>query len=290
MTTNNNNDENNLNAPQESEEDINQLQDRDIKELSDAFEDYMDNIIDEEKKSEINKMVKISPLKNILPDLTSPYNADNVMEDSNLDEEELSQKFDEGYFENKENETAAHNEVDDYEELSENREKRIFYAALYLSGKPVEISTFSKMLNPINLENRLITYAEEFNNMNIGVRIRMVSGGYQIVADSEVTIFLEKYFGEKTESLSRASLETAAIIAYRQPVTKAEVEEMREVNSSGTMKYLLDKNLIKVVGRKQVPGKPLLYATTKYFLEYFGLNDLSELPTFREWQELKQNQ
>ena len=290
MTTNNNNDENNLNAPQESEEDINQLQDRDIKELSDAFEDYMDNIIDEEKKSEINKMVKISPLKNILPDLTSPYNADNIMEDSNLDEEELSQKFDEGYFENKENETAAHNEVDDYEELSENREKRIFYAALYLSGKPVEISTFSKMLNPINLENRLITYAEEFNNMNIGVRIRMVSGGYQIVADSEVTIFLEKYFGEKTESLSRASLETAAIIAYRQPVTKAEVEEMREVNSSGTMKYLLDKNLIKVVGRKQVPGKPLLYATTKYFLEYFGLNDLSELPTFREWQELKQNQ
>lgn len=290
MTTNNNNDENNLNAPQESEEDINQLQDRDIKELSDAFEDYMDNIIDEEKKSEINKMAKSSPLKNILPDLTSPYNADNIMEDSNLDEEELSQKFDEGYFENKENETAAHNEVDDYEELSENREKRIFYAALYLSGKPVEISTFSKMLNPINLENRLITYAEEFNNMNIGVRIRMVSGGYQIVADSEVTIFLEKYFGEKTESLSRASLETAAIIAYRQPVTKAEVEEMREVNSSGIMKYLLDKNLIKVVGRKQVPGKPLLYATTKYFLEYFGLNDLSELPTFREWQELKQNQ
>lgn len=290
MTTNNNNDENNLNAPQESEEDLSQLQDRDIKELSDAFEDYMDNIIDEEKKSEINKMAQSSPLKNILPDLTSPYNADNIMEESTLDEEELSQKFDEGYFENKENEKAAHNEIDDYEELSENREKRIFYAALYLSGKPVEISTFSKMLNPINLENRLITYAEEFNNMNIGVRIRMVSGGYQIVADSEVTIFLEKYFGEKTESLSRASLETAAIIAYRQPVTKAEVEEMREVNSSGTMKYLLDKNLIKVVGRKQVPGKPLLYATTKYFLEYFGLNDLSELPTFREWQELKQNQ
>ena len=146
------------------------------------------------------------------------------------------------------------------------------------------------MLNPLNLENRLITYAEEFNKLRIGVRIRMVSGGYQIVADSDVTVFLEKYFGEKTESLSRAALETAAIIAYRHPVTKAEVEEMREVNSSGTMKYLLDKNLIKVVGRKQVPGKPLLYATTKYFLEYFGLNDLSELPTFREWQELKQNQ
>ena len=300
MTMNNNEDNNNnedvLDKSQDKQENKDveyidpSLLDRDIKELSDAFEDYMDNIIDEEKKSEINKMTAESPLKDILPDLTSPYNADNMAEDGILDEEDLSQKYDDGYFESQDKEKIEQIHTDDYEDLSENREKRIFYAALYLSGKPVEISTFSKMLNPINLENRLLTYAEEFNHMNIGVRIRMVSGGYQIVADSEVTIFLEKYFGEKTESLSRASLETAAIIAYRQPVTKAEVEEMREVNSSGTMKYLLDKNLIKVVGRKQVPGKPLLYATTKYFLEYFGLNDLSELPTFREWQELKQNQ
>lgn len=266
--------------------------DKDIKELSDAFENYMDNVINEEIK-EKNKLLYLddtSPVKDVLPDLTSPYNADNIIEDDNLDEEELSQQYDDGYFEKKEEESNNISNADDYEEISENREQRIFYAALYLSGKPIEISTFSKMLNPINLENRLITYAEEFNSKGIGVRIRMVSGGYQIVADAEVTSFLEKYFGEKTESLSRASLETAAIIAYRQPVTKAEVEEMREVNSSGTMKYLLDKNLIKVVGRKQVPGKPLLYATTKYFLEYFGLNDLSELPTFREWQELKQNQ
>ncbi len=262
---------------------------KDIKELSDAFENYMDDIISDEIKDHNKKILTESPVKDMLPDLTSPYNADNIKENFFLDEDELAQQYDNGYFEQKEEKIQSTNESDDYEEISENIEKKIFYAALYLSGIPVEISTFSKMLNPINLENRLINYAEEFNNKGIGVRIRMVSGGYQIVADSEITIFLEKYFGEKTESLSRASLETAAIIAYRQPVTKAEVEEMREVNSSGTMKYLLDKNLIKVVGRKQVPGKPLLYATTKYFLEYFGLNDLSELPTFREWQELKQS-
>lgn len=277
------NDENN------KKEDINVSPDRDIQELSDAFTSYMDDVISEEESIIQNKLEKESPVKDILPDFTSPYNADAVVENENLDEEELSKQFDEGYFEKKEEEHSAVLAEDDYEDLSENREKRIFYAALYLSGKPVELATFRKMLNPLNLENRLINYAEEFNKLRIGVRIRMVSGGYQIVADSDVTGFLEKYFGEKTESLSRASLETAAIIAYRQPVTKAEVEEMREVNSSGTMKYLLDKNLIKVVGRKQVPGKPLLYATTKYFLEYFGLNDLSELPTFREWQELKQN-
>lgn len=268
---------------------INSLPDSDIQELSDAFTSYMDNVISEEEDIIQTKLEKESPVKDILPDFTSPYNADAVIENENLDEEELSKQFDEGYFEKKEEEHSSALSEDDYEDLSENREKRIFYAALYLSGKPVELATFRKMLNTLNLENRLINYAEEFNKLRIGVRIRMVSGGYQLVADSDVTEFLEKYFGEKTESLSRASLETAAIIAYRQPVTKAEVEEMREVNSSGTMKYLLDKNLIKVVGRKQVPGKPLLYATTKYFLEYFGLNDLSELPTFREWQELKQN-
>lgn len=270
-------------------EDINASPDSDIQELSDAFTSYMDDVISEEESIIQTKLEKESPVKDILPDFTSPYNADAVVENENLDEEELSKQFDEGYFEKKEEEHSSVLAEDDYEDLSENREKRIFYAALYLSGKPVELATFRKMLNPLNLENRLINYAEEFNKLRIGVRIRMVSGGYQLVADSDVTGFLEKYFGEKTESLSRASLETAAIIAYRQPVTKAEVEEMREVNSSGTMKYLLDKNLIKVVGRKQVPGKPLLYATTKYFLEYFGLNDLSELPTFREWQELKQN-
>lgn len=270
-------------------EDINTSPDSDIQELSDAFTSYMDDVISEEESIIQTKLEKESPVKDILPDFTSPYNADAVVENENLDEEELSKQFDEGYFEKKEEEHSSVLAEDDYEDLSENREKRIFYAALYLSGKPIELATFRKMLNPLNLENRLINYAEEFNKLRIGVRIRMVSGGYQLVADSDVTGFLEKYFGEKTESLSRASLETAAIIAYRQPVTKAEVEEMREVNSSGTMKYLLDKNLIKVVGRKQVPGKPLLYATTKYFLEYFGLNDLSELPTFREWQELKQN-
>ena len=273
----------------DKKDDINTSPDNDIQELSDAFTSYMDDVIYEKENIIQTKLEKESPVKDILPAFTSPYNADAVVENENLDEEELSKQFDEGYFENKEKEHSSVLSDDNYEDLSENREKRIFYAALYLSGKPVELSTFRKMLNPLNLENRLINYSEEFNKLRIGVCIRMVSGGYQLVADSDVTIFLEKFFGEKTESLSRASLETAAIIAYRQPVTKAEVEEMREVNSSGTMKYLLDKNLIKVVGRKQVPGKPLLYSTTKYFLEYFGLNDLSELPTFREWQELKQN-
>ncbi len=78
------------------------------------------------------------------------------------------------------------------------------------------------------------------------------------------------------------SLETLAIIAYKQPIIKAELEQVRGVNSDGVIKTLLDKRLIKIMGRKEVPGKPLLYGTTQEFLQYFGIKDLTELPTLRE--------
>lgn len=167
------------------------------------------------------------------------------------------------------------------------KEQKIFYSSLFLSGEPLDKKFFRKILDPINLENRLLDYMEHFNGLNMGVRIRQVSGGFQMVTDKDLFAELEPFFGEKTDNLSRASLETAAIISYKQPITRLEIDEIRGVNSSGTVKYLLDKNMIKVTGRKDVPGKPLLYSTTKYFLEYMGINDISELPTFREWQELK---
>jgi len=170
------------------------------------------------------------------------------------------------------------------------REKKVFYTSLFLSGAPLDKKFFRKIFEPINLENRLIGYMEDFNSMELGLRIRQVSGGFQMVTDKELVHELEPYFGEKTEALSRASLETSAIVAYKQPITRIEIDEIRGVNSSGTVRYLLEKNLIKVTGRKDVPGRPLLYSTTRYFLEYMGINDISELPTFREWQELKAKQ
>lgn len=170
------------------------------------------------------------------------------------------------------------------------KEQKIFYTSLFLSGSPLEKKFFRKIFDPINLENRLLEYLEAFNKLGLGMHIRAVSGGYQMVTDKELLGELEPYFGEKTDALSRASMETAAIVAYKQPITRIEVDEIRGVNSSGTMRYLLEKNMIKVTGRKDVPGRPLLYSTTKYFLEYMGINDISELPTFREWQELKTKQ
>lgn len=168
------------------------------------------------------------------------------------------------------------------------KEQKIFYASLFLAGKPLELKFFRNMFEPVNLENRLAEYAEAFNNLGVGMRIRSVSGGFQMVSEAEVLSELEPYFGEKTETLGRASLETAGIIAYQQPITRQEIDDIRGVNSTGALRYLLDRNLIKVSGRKETPGKPLEYSTTSYFLEYFGLNSLSELPTKREWEELRE--
>ncbi|KAA0259176.1 SMC-Scp complex subunit ScpB [Deferribacter autotrophicus] len=168
-------------------------------------------------------------------------------------------------------------------------EKKLFYSTLFLSGKPVSIKTFRQIMDPVNLENRLIDYIDYFNSLDIGLKIRIVANGYQMVSDENVYESLVEVFGEKGETLTRATLETLAVIAYKQPITKTEIEEIRGVNSSSIIKNLLDKGFIKIIGRKDVPGKPLLYCTTNKFLEYFGLNNLSELPTFREWQELKKN-
>lgn len=167
-------------------------------------------------------------------------------------------------------------------------EKNVFYGALFLSGSPLKLTFFQNIFDPTNLDNRLMTYADDFNSLGIGLEIRSVSNGYQMVTNAEIFDDLISFFGERTENLSRAALETLSVVAYKQPITKLEIEELRGVNTSGTVKLLLDRNLIKVVGRKNVPGRPLLYSTTNRFHEYFGLKDLSDLPTFREWQEMQQ--
>ncbi|MCX8083334.1 MAG: SMC-Scp complex subunit ScpB [Calditerrivibrio sp.] len=167
------------------------------------------------------------------------------------------------------------------------KEKKFFYSSLFLSGKVIGVAFFQKIFDPINLENRLLNYMDEFNNLDLGLKIRRVGEGFQMVSDSDMYEELVQFFGDKTENLSKAMLETLAVIAYKQPITRAEIDEIRGVNSSFNIKALLDRNLIRVAGRKDVPGKPLLYVTTNTFLEYFGIVDLSDLPSFREWQELK---
>ena len=167
------------------------------------------------------------------------------------------------------------------------KENKIFYALLFLSGKSIPSERLKDIIEPFDIENKLIEYVGNFNSLEIGLKIIRVADGYQMVVDREIYDECSKFFDLKSEKLTKSTKETIAIIAYNQPITKQEIDYIRGVNSTGTIKQLLDKNLIKISGRKDVPGRPLLYSVTNDFYEYFGLNNISDLPTLREWQELK---
>ena len=113
-----------------------------------------------------------------------------------------------------------------------------------------------------------------------------MAGGYQIVTRSDLHDWVRRLFHERTtQRLTVQALETLAVIAYKQPITAAEITDIRAVNTSGVLNTLLERHLIKIVGRKQVVGRPFLYATTKDFLIRFGLNDLADLPKVEDMAE-----
>jgi segregation and condensation protein B len=111
--------------------------------------------------------------------------------------------------------------------------------------------------------------------------------GYQILTRPEYSSYLESFDSiSRTNRLSRAALETLAIIAYKQPIIRHEIEQIRGVDSGGILRMLLDRRLVRVLGRREIPGRPLIYATTKQFLELFDLKDLRDLPSPKEIEEL----
>jgi segregation and condensation protein B len=116
-----------------------------------------------------------------------------------------------------------------------------------------------------------------------------VAGGYQLTTKQECAPWIRRLEEIRTASrLSKPALETIAIIAYKQPITRPEIEEIRGVDTAGVIKTLLERRLIKIAGRREAVGRPLLYGTTKEFLEYFGLRDLSGLPSLKEFKEVAQ--
>ena len=128
----------------------------------------------------------------------------------------------------------------------------------------------------------------EYNERAGGICLQEVAGGFQFRTRPEWSQWIKKLKGTKPPSLSASALETLAIIAYRQPLVKSEIESIRGVDAGHALKVLLEKKLLRIVGRKDVPGKPIIYSTTKKFLEVFNLKDLSELPTMRELKELNE--
>ena len=173
-------------------------------------------------------------------------------------------------------------------------EKRRIVEALILScAEPISAEKLAEIIpycdagQAKDLVNELNT---EYSEQDRSFEIWEVAGGFQIRTRAEFSGYLQKLQKERALRLSQAALETLAIIAYRQPTTRAEIEEVRGVDAGATVKSLLERHLIRIAGQREVPGRPMVYATTRRFLEVFGLERLKDLPTLRELDELAREQ
>ena len=167
----------------------------------------------------------------------------------------------------------------------------ILEALIYVADEPITEATLVTLLGKehqeaIRQELRLLQ--EHYQSADCGLEIKEVAGGYKMATKAEHHDWVRKYMKHHTPptKLSLASLETLAVIAYRQPITVPEIQEVRGVNAVSVLKTLLDKKLITTSGRKNVIGRPILYRTTKEFLVHFGLKNLDELPSLEEFEDL----
>jgi segregation and condensation protein B len=166
--------------------------------------------------------------------------------------------------------------------------KSIVEALIFASPDPLTLKSLFKLLDSEPKEDVEAALDELKNDYDRpgGLQLVEVAGGYQIVTRSDLHEWVRRLFHERsTQKLSVQALETLAVIAYRQPVTALEINEIRGVNTSGAINTLLERHLVKIVGRKQVVGRPFMYATTKEFLIRFGLNDLTDLPKVEDMAE-----
>ncbi|MBI5141209.1 MAG: SMC-Scp complex subunit ScpB [Nitrospirae bacterium] len=168
--------------------------------------------------------------------------------------------------------------------------KSILEALLFVSTEPLVPAQVKELLDGVTeLEVSVMIeeLASDYDERGSGIQIAKVAGGYQMMTRLECSPWLRKLKTVTVSNkLSQAALETLAIIAYKQPIIKAELDQIRGVGSDGVLKTLLDRRLIKIFGRKEMPGRPLLYGTATEFLRYFGLRDIAELPTLRDMEDI----
>jgi segregation and condensation protein B len=166
--------------------------------------------------------------------------------------------------------------------------KAILEALIFASPEPLTPKAIFKLLDTEPKEDVLAALAslkDDYTRPG-GLQLVEVAGGYQIATRPDLHDWVRRLFHERTtQRLTVQGLETLAVIAYRQPITALEITEVRGVNTSGVLNTLLERHLVKIVGRKQVVGRPFLYATTKEFLIRFGLNDLTDLPKVEDMAE-----
>jgi len=176
------------------------------------------------------------------------------------------------------------------ESLSREDTTRATYAMLFASDRPLNVARIAEALGDIDrdiVENIVEELMEQINGSDTPYELREIAGGYQLTTDSQFAPFIRRLFQiKKSGKLSKAVLETLAIIAYRQPVTRPDVESIRGVSVSHAFNILQEKQLVKAVGVADVPGRPRLYRTTEEFLDHFGIKNLKDLPSIEELREI----
>jgi segregation and condensation protein B len=170
--------------------------------------------------------------------------------------------------------------------------KSIVEGLIFVSDSPLSFGKLCDILSEYEKEDVRSAISElqlDYNSIERGIFLAEVAEGYQFRTCKENAEFIRRLAKNNISKLSKPAMETLSIIAYRQPMTRAEVEYLRGVESGGVLKTLLEKNLIKILGKKNIPGKPLIYGTSKKFLEVFNLSDLKSLPTLKEMQALEES-
>ena len=172
--------------------------------------------------------------------------------------------------------------------------KAILEAVLFVSPEPVPVARLTSIVGTVSkaeVVQVLEILRHDLEQQGRGIQLVQVAGGYRLVTKQEYGPWLKRMDKAKAaQKLSRSALESLAIIAYKQPLVRAEIEEIRGVETSGVLRTLCERKLVRIVGRKDVPGRPIMYGTTKFFLEHFGLQDLSQLPPLREFKELGESE
>jgi segregation and condensation protein B len=173
--------------------------------------------------------------------------------------------------------------------VEEGRLKSILESLLFAAGDPVGVQQLANALDDVpreTIRQALAAMAAAYSANGRGIVLEEVAGGYQLRTPKEHALFVRRLLAAKPPRLSRPLMETLAIIAYRQPITRPEIEQLRGVDSGGVLDTLLERSLVKVAGRKETAGRPMMYATSGEFLELFGLKSLESLPDLEEFRAL----
>ena len=170
--------------------------------------------------------------------------------------------------------------------------EKVIESIIFASTEPLPADRLQECIQREGIDQAFIknvigSLNSKYENHGLSFRIFKIAGGYQFATLPQYDKWLSRLFKTKADrKLSQSSLEVLAIIAYKQPITRVEIEKIRGVNADWTLRSLMEKNLVTVVGREDVPGRPLLFGTTKQFLEHFGLNAISELPRLKEIEDI----